>query len=1028
MNQTMQKNTVVKMTARLAGAVAGALFASFTAFAAEPAYDTLIAHRGESVDAPENTLPAYRTAVERGFGFECDVYLSKDGRVFTFHDQNLTRTTAGANTKKCADVTWAELETVDVGSWGKWKGSKFAGTRPALLEEVLALARDGRRIYVEVKPGPEIVPHIKKVFDAQTTATPQNVLFISFNARTCKELKAQMPAYKVYWLTVARQRGGDKRPVTSADIVKTLTEIGADGVDCCYDPAVVSADFIRSIRDAGFEFHVWTVDDLANAREAFRRGAQTVTTNCAKKLLDEHRRTEVPAAVKLDSATVQRHAALARRAAAEGMALLKNDGVLPLAPGHRLAVFDLSEKYLPGGGGSSNVKAVRIADIPSGLAEAGFVIAPESRETAVLILGRRSSEGRDNSDAAFDLSDRERETLAQLKADGFGKIVVVCNCGHAINLAPLADDPAVGAILWTWYPGGEGGAAVGDILSGKVNPSGRLADTLARAVADWPSNDGFRLARGAVPYEEGIFVGYRYFETIPGAKEKVVYPFGHGLSYTDFRLQTSDVRSLESEVLVNVRVTNTGKVPGRRAVLCYTSVKGGAAQHPAIELRAYAKTRLLQPGESETLPLAFAKRDLAYFDEDGTSGQPGAWVLDRGVYEVFVGGSVRDVEKAGSFEVAAAQVLETPGFKLKADVLARRLNADGTYATLPLAYPTRLGRPGRAACRTDAVETPAVTLDDVADGRATLDELLDQMTFKEMTFLLYGHPKVDPSGTGSIGASEKFGISAAQTCDGPAGIRRSVESTYFPCAALLASSFDPALLREVGEALGDEAVETDFDILLAPGLCIHRHPLCGRNFEYFSEDPLVAGVSAAQYVKGVQSRGVGATLKHFAGNNRETTRKYELDIVSERAFREIYLRGFERAVKEAQPWAIMTAYNGVNGYNCSEHYGLLTGILRAEWGFEGLVMTDWHTTVPLWREVAAGNDVKMPNDRCDKEDPLVAEGFGTDMAQAMLERDYLTVDAVRESAKRVCRLILKTRRFAREHAARAAAAVGGAAK
>ena len=278
-----------------------------------------------------------------------------------------------------------------------------------------------------------------------------------------------------------------------------------------------------------------------------------------------------------------------------------------------------------------------------------------------------------------------------------------------------------------------------------------------------------------------------------------------------------------------------------------------------------------------------------------------------------------------------------------------------------------------------------------------------------------------------IGASEKFGISAAQTCDGPAGIRRSVESTYFPCAALLASSFDPALLREVGEALGDEAVETDFDILLAPGLCIHRHPLCGRNFEYFGEDPLVAGVSAAQYVKGVQSRGVGATLKHFAGNNRETTRKYELDIVSERAFREIYLRGFERAVKEAQPWAIMTAYNGVNGYNCSEHYGLLTGILRAEWGFGGLVMTDWHTTVPLWREVAAGNDVKMPNDRCDKEDPLVAEGFGTDMAQAMLERDYLTVDAVRESAKRVCRLILKTRRFARERAARAAAA-GGAAK
>ena len=733
--------------------------------------------------------------------------------------------------------------------------------------------------------------------------------------------------------------------------------------------------------------------------------------------------TSAFAVAELNEATVARGAALSRRAAGEGMTLLKNDaGTLPLAAGSKVALYDVTGKYRPGGGGSSNVKAVRVVTVKDGLAEAGFDLDPNSRETAVMVIERGSSEGRENGEDWFDLSRAERDTLARIKARGFRKIVVVCNCGHAINLAPLAEDPAVGAILWTWYPGGEGGAAVGDILSGKVNPSGRLADTFARAVADWPSNGGFRTYRGVVPYEDGIFVGYRYFETIPGAKAKVVYPFGHGLGYTTWEvevLKCCQCENVANAKFVKVRVTNTGKVAGKRSVLCYTSQTGGEAPHPAIELRAYAKTRLLQPGESEELTLSFAQRDLAYFDEDGVSGHLGSWVLDKGEYEVLVGGSVREVASAGKFTVAEPQVLETPGFKLKADALARRLNADGTYTTLPVVSPTRPGKLGRGKVRQDSVEKPAVTLYDVADGKATLDDLLDQMTLRETLFLLYGHPKVDPSGTGSIGACEKFGISAAQTCDGPAGVRRSVASTYFPCAALLASTFDPALLREVGESLGDEAAETDFDILLAPGLCIHRHPLCGRNFEYFSEDPLVAGVSAAAYVKGVQSRGVGATLKHFAGNNRETTRKYEKDVVGERAFREIYLRGFERAVKEARPWAIMTAYNGINGYNCSEHYGLLTGILRDEWGFDGLVMTDWWTTVPLWREVAAGNDVKMPTDRNETEDRHAKEGFGVDQALRAEERDFLTVAAVRESAKRVCRMVMKTRRFERERARRA---------
>ena len=274
-----------RIAASFYAALAGAAL-----FAAEPAYDTLIAHRGESVDAPENTLPAYKTAVERGFGFECDIYLSKDGRVFTFHDKNLKRVTDGANTNRCGDMAWADLERVDVGNWGKWKGSKFKGTRPALLEEVLELARDGRRIYIEVKTGPEIVPHVKRVFERQTNATPGNVLFIAFNRDTCKVLKAEMPEYKVYLLTYATTYWGkDAPPITAQFLLDGLKETGADGVDCMYKPETVTAQLVKAVRDAGYEFHVWTVDNLDDTLEAFRRGVQTVTTNCAKRQLDEYK-------------------------------------------------------------------------------------------------------------------------------------------------------------------------------------------------------------------------------------------------------------------------------------------------------------------------------------------------------------------------------------------------------------------------------------------------------------------------------------------------------------------------------------------------------------------------------------------------------------------------------------------------------------------------------------------------------------------------------------------------------------------
>ena len=276
------------LTTAIVALAAAACAAADKPYFAQPAKDTFIAHRGESHDAPENTMPAYKMAVERGFGFECDIYLSADKRVFTFHDGTLTRTTGGACTKKCSEASWAdEISKCDVGGWGKWKGSKFSPTRPALLEELLELAVDGRYIYVEVKPGPEIVPYIKDIFAKQTKASPENTLFIAFGEETCAALKSAMPEYKVYWLTGGcRGRGKDAVPIKANAIISTLKRIEADGVDCRYHPDFTTPEFIAAIKKAGFEFHAWTVDDLSETIEVFRRGADSVTTNCAKKQLD----------------------------------------------------------------------------------------------------------------------------------------------------------------------------------------------------------------------------------------------------------------------------------------------------------------------------------------------------------------------------------------------------------------------------------------------------------------------------------------------------------------------------------------------------------------------------------------------------------------------------------------------------------------------------------------------------------------------------------------------------------------------
>ncbi len=703
-------------------------------------------------------------------------------------------------------------------------------------------------------------------------------------------------------------------------------------------------------------------------------------------------------------------AAVSRRCAAESMTLLKNDGALPLKSGQRVVLIGpVTERYFIIGGGSAFVHVPYQVSVTNGLERAGFVIDPASRETAIWMISRYNAEDAEQGMEKFDLNAEELQTLADLKAQGFKRIVVLLNTGHAIGLRKLADDPAVSAILSVWYPGMEGGNAIADVLSGKVNPSARLTCTWAAERADYPADATWQEARQYVPYEEDVFVGYRYFSTIPGASKKVVYPFGHGLSYTSFARSDARFERQGDALKVSVRVTNTGKVAGRHSVLLYSSVQGAKAEHPALELRAFAKTALLAPGASEVLALTCSRRDLAYFDDEGTSGRIGSWVIDRGTYELRLGGSVAETEKVAEIVQAEEEVLSTPGFKLDAARLRRRLRANGAWTETPVTYGDKNGMWGWTPYKKELKEgEKKVMLQEVARGEKTLDEFIDALPLPELTKLLCGGTNIVTAGnTCSIGLLPEYGVTGLQTADGPVGIRLEDKenetnrwATAFPATALVSGSFDLELMTAYGRALGEEAAAVGIDIHLAPGICLSRHPMCGRNFEYMGEDPLVAGKMAAAFIRGVQSQGVASTIKHFACNNRENTRNESYSIVSERAARELYLKGFEIAVREANPKCLMTSYNGINGRRTGMTWGLVTGILRDEWGYEGLVMSDWGARAQLWEEVAAGSNVKMPD----------ANGGVYDFGY-LCERGAVDPKMVRASLKRVLKLVMASPRF-----------------
>ena len=599
-------------------------------------------------------------------------------------------------------------------------------------------------------------------------------------------------------------------------------------------------------------------------------------------------------------------------------------------------------------------------------------------------------------DGDFCLSVKEKEMIDTVKAS-FKNVIVILNVGGMVDTSWFAYDNQIQSALLALQGGMEGGLAAAELLVGDGNPSGKTVDTFAKSLDDYPSTYNFHESRDYVDYTDDIYVGYRYFETIPGAAEKVVYPFGYGLSYTTFDVETvsagvvnSNCTSEANKLYAKVRVTNTGKFSGKEVVQVYIAKPQGKLGKPAKELAAFEKTRELQPGESQLMILTWEINDMASYDDLGKV-KKSAYVLEAGSYDIYVGTSVRDVTKADySYILNHDVITEQLSAKLVPTSLPKRMLADGSYEALPQSEPVDTDY--SAIGNIDPSLTEAVApcqraipyfrfadgmakngshdIMDVVEGRITLDEFVSELSIDELIHLLGGQPNTGVANTFGIGNMPEYGIPSVMTADGPAGVRIAPEvgicTTAFPCSTLLACTWNPDVLEAVGRAGGEELKENNLALWLTPAICIHRSPLCGRNFEYYSEDPFVTGKLAGAMVRGIQSNNVGATVKHFALNNKETNRKNSDSRVSERAAREIYLKAFEMIVKNDNPWAIMSSYNMINGYRASESEDLLTGILRDEWGYEGMVTSDWWTCGEHYKETKAGNDLKMGNGYPDR--------------------------------------------------------------
>ena len=758
------------------------------------------------------------------------------------------------------------------------------------------------------------------------------------------------------------------------------------------------------------------------------------------------------------------HIELSKNAAKEGMVLLKNNGnILPFASGTKLALFGVATfDYVKGGGGSGDVTVSYTTDLYDGfkrlsdrvevceeladfyrnyikeisdkdylpgqkpepeLPDALCKSVREYTDTAVISISRFSGEGWDRDlkghpmyeEGDFYLSHAERAMVEEVKKY-FPKIVVVMNVGGMVDTEWFFNEDAIQGVLMAWQGGIEGGTAAAELLCGIGNPAGKLTDTFAKRLEDYPSTENFHESDDYVDYSEDIYVGYRYFETIPGVAEKVNYPFGFGLSYTSFEWEIRGVEQNDGSFIAKVNVKNIGEVAGKEVIQVYLEAPEGKLGKASRSLIAFRKTELLEPGCTQELSLTWNLHTMASYDDLGKVAKA-AYILEKGVYNFHIGNSVRNtIRSEYTYSLEEDVIVEQLSTKLQPNALKKRMLSDGSYEELPLFEKKKESCDFMTEVPLEVLEniyTPmrlVSTLprdrdkrdihwfEEVAEGKITLDEFVSQLPNEAICHMLGGQPNFGVANTCGFGNLPDFGVPNAMTADGPAGVRINKEcgvyTTAFPCSTQVACTWDPDIAYAIGEAGAKELKENNLAIWLTPAINIHRSPLCGRNFEYYSEDPFVAGMMAAGMVRGIQSQKVSASVKHFALNNKETNRKNSDSRVSERAAREIYLKAFEIIVKTADPWYIMSSYNLINGVRASECGELLTDILRGEWNFGGMVSSDWHVHSEHYVEINAGNDMRMPG------------GFPERLLTA-LENGAITRETLEISAKRVLNMLLK---------------------
>lgn len=765
-----------------------------------------------------------------------------------------------------------------------------------------------------------------------------------------------------------------------------------------------------------------------------------------------------------------------REAAREGIVLLKNNGVLPLDRTRSTAFFGRVQNdwFYVGYGSGGDVKApFRVSPMdalhsrediaydrdladtyqcwsaahrpragawgmwPTHYREmplSGRVLEDAARrnDCAVVFLGRAMGESMDNRPRPgwYYLTGEEIRLLDRVTAV-FSRVVVVIDAGNIIDMHWTERyGDKIQAILCAFQGGMESGNAVVDILYGDASPSGKLTDTIARSYRDYPASGNFG-GRLFNRYQEDIYVGYRYFETF--APERVLYPFGFGLSYTRFSLE-SGYSAEDDRIRITARVRNTGERSGAEVVQVYVAPPQGKLGKPLRNLVAFGKTRLLAPGEEETLSFTLDPADFASFDDTGVTGHAFCRVLEAGTYRLYLGTDVRSAAPAGEWTLDALRVTQILSSQAGPAEAFRRmrpeLGEDGTFHPAWEEVPAAENRRKEDILSHLPKEIPltgdqGIRFEDVLAGNTTLDAFIAQLDIRELDAITRGEGAMGssfgPAGNAGMlgGTTESLrnkGIPCITTTDGPSGIRLSHTASLLPCGTALACSWNPALIETLTTQLGHEMGTLGTHILLGPGMNIHRDPMCGRNFEYYSEDPFLTGKLAAAMVRGIQNTpGHSACPKHFACNNQERMRSKNDSRLSQRALREIYLRGFQICIEESNPMTLMTSYNKVNGVWAHYHYDLVTNILRGEWGYQGLVITDWwmqpeqDPDFPAVRNeayrVRAQVDVLMPGgfnfSRKDSDDSL------PDSLQA---RDGLTLGEAQRCARNVLNLIVRLER------------------